>query len=100
MSPKKHLGLCPFCKGMISPVVVEQNGVRRDICKCPECEGSVLVCRSPGCDNYAKGGNLYDEELCPECTRSVTTTGGALLMTVATTALSILTVAAMSNKDE
>ncbi len=25
----------------------------------------------PGCENYAKGGRLYDDELCPSCTSGI-----------------------------
>lgn len=65
----KHLGECPFCKESVRAEVVEENMLRRDKCMCPACQGTVYVCRAPGCDNYAKGGDLYDDELCPECTR-------------------------------
>ena len=25
----------------------------------------------PGCNNYAKGGEIWDDELCPSCTNSL-----------------------------
>ncbi|GKV83674.1 hypothetical protein PEC106664_44480 [Pectobacterium carotovorum subsp. carotovorum] len=67
----KHKGICPFCKNEVVPRVTQENHVRRDKCKCPECKEDIYVCRAPGCENYAKGGHLYDDELCPSCTSSV-----------------------------
>lgn len=79
----KHLGICPFCSSKISPFIVEENFLRRDVCECPECHTGILVCRSPGCQNYAKTGKYYDNELCPSCLknlpRDVITTAGAVL---------------------
>lgn len=66
----KHVGLCPFCEKKVSPFIVEENFVRRDVCECPECHKGILVCRSPGCQNYAKTGKYYDDELCPSCAKS------------------------------
>jgi ribosomal protein S27AE len=70
----KHLGKCPFCNESVRPRVIEENSVRRDICRCPECSNSILVCRTPGCQDYAKGGEIYDDEFCPECTKGAHTT--------------------------
>ncbi|WP_353396809.1 hypothetical protein [Atlantibacter hermannii] len=67
----KHKGICPFCKNEIIPRVTQKNYVRRDKCECPECKKDIYVCRAPGCENYAKGGSLYDDELCPSCTSGV-----------------------------
>lgn len=75
----KHSGLCPFCANVVTPVVVTENYIRRDVCKCPECSEKVLVCRSPGCTNYAKAGYLYDDELCPSCTSSIVSGAGEVL---------------------
>lgn len=76
----KHKGMCPFCKNEVVAIVIQENHVRRDKCECPECEKAVYVCRSPGCENYAKGGHLYDDELCPSCTSSVSGNVGTLGM--------------------
>lgn len=71
----KHKGTCPFCKIEVVPYVTQENYFRRDECQCPECMETIYICRTPGCENYAKGGHLYDDELCPSCTASV---GGGL----------------------
>ena len=68
---KKSKGLCPFCQEQIQAKVIEENYLRRDRCICPECQEDIYVCRSPGCNNYAKGGKYYDDELCPTCTESI-----------------------------
>ncbi|WP_131604661.1 hypothetical protein [Pectobacterium carotovorum] len=67
----KSLGVCPFCKKNVRPVVVEANYARRDKCQCPECKESVYVCRGFGCEDYTKGGELYDDEFCPKCAQSI-----------------------------
>lgn len=84
----KHKGLCPFCSETVQPMVVEENKIRRDKCECPNCNNTVYVCRSPGCQSYAKGGDLYDDELCPSCTSGVSEFGKGVLMTGA---ISVLT---------
>ncbi len=71
----KHKGLCPFCAETVQPKVLEENIVRRDKCQCPDCKNIVYVCRSPGCQNYAKGGEYYDDELCPQCTSGISEIG-------------------------
>lgn len=76
----KHKGLCPFCKNEVIPRIVEENYVRRDKCECPDCLETIYVCRAPGCENYAKGGSLYDDELCPSCTSGVSGGAGGLGM--------------------
>lgn len=68
----KHAGICPYCGDNVTPVLIEENNIRRDVCKCPSCEKQLLICRTPGCQNYTKGGEIYDDELCPSCTSSLT----------------------------
>ena len=87
---KRHSGICPFCKETIIADTLEENYVRRDKCQYPSCKGVIYVCRSPGCDNYAKGGDLYDDELCPECTRGLTSNGGTIAMTALATVVAVL----------
>lgn len=70
---EKGLGKCPWCGNNVRARVIEENYVRRDSCVCPECGERILVCRTPGCTNYAKGGDIWDDELCPDCTN----TGGS-----------------------
>lgn len=64
----KGLGKCPWCGENVRAKVVEENYVRRDICICPNCGEKILVCRIPGCNNYAKAGDFWDDEICPDCT--------------------------------
>ena len=71
----KPLGKCPFCGECVRAKVIEENFIRRDYCECSKCNSSIYVCRYPGCDHYAKGGDMYDDELCPYHTRFVTTGG-------------------------
>lgn len=75
----KHLGLCPFCGDLVKPALLEDNNIRRDVCECPSCREKLCVCRTPGCMNYAKGGKVYDDELCPSCTESLTSGAGEVV---------------------
>lgn len=72
------------------PILVEQNTARRDICKCPSCKKGVLICRTPGCHDYAKTGSIYDDELCPGCTSSLISGTGEVLKWGAMTAVSLV----------
>lgn len=86
----KPKGTCPFCKEQVAAIVVEENYIRRDICRCPECGESILVCRMPGCSDYAKGGELYDDELCPEHSKIENITGAVTAIgSLATVLLSL-----------
>lgn len=84
--PIKHKGLCPFCSNIVDARIEESNTFRRDKCQCPECKNYIYVCRTLGCTNYAKGGDYWDDELCPSCASSVTSAVG----TIATGILTIL----------
>lgn len=86
----KHIGLCPFCEKKVSPFVVEENFIRRDVCECPECHKGILVCRTPGCQNYAKTGKYYDDELCPSCLKSLPQNTLRSAATVFSTAATVL----------
>ncbi|WP_144106765.1 hypothetical protein [Paraburkholderia sp. BCC1886] len=68
--PTKQKGKCPFCNQAVTPEIVEENTVRRDKLKCPECSEPLYVCRTPGCHDFAKGTAVYDHELCPDCTET------------------------------
>jgi hypothetical protein len=96
---KKQPGICPFCKETQLPVVVVENIFRRDKCECSSCKETIYVCRSPGCENFAKGGDVYDDELCPECTRGVVSNSAMVVVTVAGTLLAGLASAATSKND-
>lgn len=78
----KHIGICPFCKADTAAEIIEENDFRRDMCRCTECEKTIYVCRTPGCDDYARGGSSYDDELCPQCTKNITLalTGGIFML--------------------
>lgn len=97
----KHLGVCPFCKELGRPVVLEENTMRRDKCMCAnsECKETIYTCRTPGCDDYAKGGMIYDDELCPGCMRTAASSIPAVLAIVASTAVTILVEKTMNPKD-
>lgn len=75
----KALGKCPFCENKMIPEVIEHNSLRRDQCKCTECENIIYICRAPSCKNYAKGSKYYDEEFCPDCTARVLGAGGGIV---------------------
>ncbi|MDI9768215.1 hypothetical protein QM327_16810 [Pantoea dispersa] len=85
----KNEGICGHCRKKVSPIVIEENILRRDKCKCPECEQDLYACRSPGCDDYAKGGKNYDEEFCPSCTKSLAENAGTAAKAIAGIALTI-----------
>lgn len=68
MATRKPMGRCPHCEKKVRAVIVEENTVRRDVLECPKCEERLLVCMTPGCKDYAAGGDVYDENLCPTCT--------------------------------
>jgi hypothetical protein len=65
--PKGH---CPICKKEIQPTsndVFEKNRFRRDVIRCPSCKSKILRCMAPGCNNYAEGGDTWDDNICPSC---------------------------------
>jgi ssDNA-binding Zn-finger/Zn-ribbon topoisomerase 1 len=68
---KKQQGKCPFCDQIVAALVVIENTARRDICQCPECREYISLCRTPGCNDYAKGTPIYDHEFCPDCTSKI-----------------------------
>lgn len=52
----KHAGICPYCGDNVTPVLIEENNIRRDVCKCPSCEKQLLICRTPARQLGRKGG--------------------------------------------
>lgn len=96
----KQSGACPFCKNTVTAVIKEDNVIRRDKCSCPHCEKIIYVCRAPGCDHYAKGRNFYDDELCPECTRSLSSGGSDLFALAAGAVVTALVAKALEKKDQ
>lgn len=63
----KDEGKCPFCYEKMTPEVIEENSLRRDKCKCINCQRDIYICRAPGCRDYARGGDVYDDEFCMAC---------------------------------
>jgi ribosomal protein S27AE len=101
----KQKGICPFCGNNVAAEIIEENTIRRDRCKCPECGETVFLCRTPGCHDFAKGTQVYDHELCPSCTSTVADAGSGVAATVgkvvgavAIAALSAVAVAAVKKK--
>ncbi len=101
----KQKGICPFCSKNVAAEIIEENTIRRDRCKCPECGETVFLCRTPGCHDFAKGTQVYDHELCPSCTGTVADAGsgvasiiGKVAGAVAIAALSAMAVAAVKEK--
>ena len=100
---KKQKGKCPFCLKSIEPEIIEENTVRRDKCKCTECEELIYLCRSPGCHDFAKGTSVYDHELCPSCTETATNLAaefGKAALKVGIAEATAVAVAAANNKDK
>ena len=86
---QKPLGTCSYCKEQVQAEIIESNNLRRDRCECTNCHSTVYVCRSPGCHNFALGGEFYDHELCFACTAAtigVASTVGVVVATVAVAA--------------
>lgn len=96
----KHSGECPYCSQVVTPVLLQENTVRRDVCECPECKKQLLICRTPGCQNYAKGGDIYDDELCPSCTASLTSGIGEVVKWGAMAAAGVIATALVSKKED
>ena len=97
----KQKGKCPFCQKLVAPQIVEENTLRRDRCKCPECGEEIYLCRSPGCHDFAKGTSVYDHEFCPECTETISNTAaelGKAALKLAVTVGGAVAVAAINGK--
>lgn len=99
----KQKGKCPFCGETVAAIVIVDNSVRRDKCQCPSpsCNEFIFLCRSPGCHDYAKGTQVYDHELCPSCSDTVSEgfkVFGKSVLTLATTVIGGLILAAAKKK--
>jgi len=81
-----HVGVCPFCSETVKPVLFEEGKIFRDTYKCDNCNNKIMYCRSPGCQDYTKWGEIIKDDFCPECTRAissgVTSIGVGALSTV------------------
>ena len=97
----KQKGKGPFGLKLVAPQIVEENTLRRDRCKCPECGEEIYLCRSPGCHDFAKGTSVYDHEFCPECTETISNTAaelGKAALKLAVTVGGAVAVAAINGK--
>ena len=81
----QHQGHCPQCGQVVTPRRLEANTLRRDVLECPHCQARILKCRFPGCKDYALGGEFWDNEFCPDCTKTVAQTAisGGLALALA-----------------
>ncbi len=91
MTKAKQKGSCPFCENVVAAEIVKELFLRRDKCKCPECDETIYKCRSPSCHDYAKGTAVYDHELCPRCTAAVTNIVGGGIRAVGGAVLTVVT---------
>ena len=57
-------GFCSHCFENTYHIEQQWNSIRRNIYVCEGCKKSTLMCRI--CQNFAKGGSFYDDELCAE----------------------------------
>ncbi|MDC9502856.1 hypothetical protein [Pseudoalteromonas sp. Angola-18] len=80
---EKVVGLCSFCKTEIKPVFVAGSLTNRDYCICPnkKCNQPIVVCLTPGCDNYANG-SLIRRPLCQWCFQKATPNVGNTFLKV------------------
>ena len=42
----KHAGTCPYCGETVTPVLIEENRIRRDVCKCPSWGSDHIAAKS------------------------------------------------------
>lgn len=89
MEEKKPKGQCSFCKNDMQPKIIKSTLMRRDLCVCSikTCRQQIAACRVPGCDNYARRGKYWDDELCQFCTKK--TMNAALKLGVSSLAITI-----------
>ncbi|WP_392559776.1 hypothetical protein [Orbus mooreae] len=95
----KIMGVCPYCQEKVSARVIKKHILRRDKCECPLCLKIIYVCRYPGCHNYASGGCVYDDELCPTCAKDIANSSGFIIkntVKVATAAVAVVVATAFA----
>lgn len=80
---EKVTGSCSFCKEEIKPVAVIGGLTKRDLSFCPiqKCNQPIVVCLTPGCDNYAKGSAMR-RPLCYWCFKGATPNIGNAILKV------------------
>jgi len=57
-------GFCSHCFENSYHIEQQWNLIRRNTYVCEHCKRSTLMCRV--CQNFARGGSFYDDELCAE----------------------------------
>ena len=62
-------GFCSHCFEYSYHIEQQWNVIRRNIYVCEACKKSTVQCRL--CKNFAKGGSFYDDELCAEHDRTI-----------------------------
>lgn len=85
-----HSGLCPYCAETVRPQLKEAGNIFRDTYTCPDCSKNILYCVSPGCQDYAKGGEYINDKFCPACTSAITKTTFEFGIGAATTVVGII----------
>lgn len=78
MSSDYHFGYCSWCFEKTTHRLIEKNYLRRNIYKCQseKCKENkdykkTVQCRVPFCENMAKTGDYWDDELCAEHNGSI-----------------------------
>lgn len=66
----KIKGFCSHCFNETYHVEQQWNLVRRNQYVCESCKKPTYQCRL--CQNFAKGGDVWDDELCAEHDRTIT----------------------------
>ena len=64
--PTRIKGYCSHCFKNSYHIEQQWNALRRNVYMCESCNKSTLQCRVRVCQNFAKGGSFYDDELCAE----------------------------------
>lgn len=82
---KKESGCCPFCGAFVAPQILEENRLKRDKCRCLNCNSTIYLCIAPGCNNYTKSGVVWDDWFCPSCTKYLSTSVMASIAAIAAT---------------
>lgn len=59
-------GYCSYCFKKTLHKLKEKNYVRRNVYECSNCKNRTLLCTVPNCDNFAKGGDKWDDKFCAE----------------------------------
>ena len=64
MGTRANRQYCSWCFKKTKHEKIQQNYVRRNVYQCSKCLERTLHCRVPGCDEMARGHDIYDDERC------------------------------------